>query len=357
MLLVALKNERLPHAYVFHGPTGVGKFTSAVAFARLLLCHDRQTDLMGNVMACDGCESCQLIPSVGATDALEAAHPDLHVVTKELARYSDDANIRQRKLTTIPVKVLRSALLEPVYRAAQLQHNKVFIVDEAELLNPTGQNLLLKTLEEPPPGTFLILITSSEDRLLPTIRSRSHRVAFTELPDQVIADWVAENSQENTNIQRWLVEFAAGSLGRASIAVTYGLHHWARTVLSALDGMTNGEYPAELGIQMKELIDDYAERWVKDHTNASKDAANKQAASLMWLLISQRARTRIAELAPGTDDPSIADQTLGPWLNVIDALTDAERDLFANVNMGLVCDHVVSKIFRALKPHSQHASR
>src|SRR5690606_4650358 len=122
--------------------------------------------------------------------ALAWPHPDLHVVTKELARYSEDRSTRERKLTQIPVDVLRTELIEPVYRAAQMGHGKVFIVDEAELLNDAGQNAMLKTLEEPPAGTTIILVTSIQDRLLPTIRSRCQRVAFVPLPDSVVSRWL-----------------------------------------------------------------------------------------------------------------------------------------------------------------------
>ncbi|MEL7087151.1 MAG: hypothetical protein AAGL98_01715, partial [Planctomycetota bacterium] len=207
-----LTSGRVHHAQIFHGPAGVGKFTTALALAKVLLCHAPERDLAGRVTACGGCVSCltfrpapeeagpDATPGAGAGAAAGAgagagafpgvAHPDLHVVNKELARYSDDRQVRDRKLTSIPVDVLRTALIEPAYLGAQLNHGKVFIVDEAELLNAAGQNVLLKTLEEPPTpddntgggGTTIILVTANEDRLLPTIRSRCQRIAFVPLP-------------------------------------------------------------------------------------------------------------------------------------------------------------------------------
>ena len=155
-----LQSGRLHHAYIFHGPAGVGKFTTAMAFARILLCHDSQTDSQGRSRACDACASCQrTLTEPGenpeAEDNLAAgAHPDLHVVTKELALFSDERSVRERKLMSIPVQVLRSALLGPVYLASHMGHRKVFILDEAELLNDTGRTFCSRRLKSRRPILF-----------------------------------------------------------------------------------------------------------------------------------------------------------------------------------------------------------
>jgi DNA polymerase-3 subunit delta' len=352
ILQASLQSGRLHHAYIFHGPAGVGKFTTAVAFAKVLLCHEPQRDLSGRVIACDACPSCRLLGKDGGDQGSARAHPDFHVVTKELARFSDDAATRNRKLMNIPVEVLETHMLTPVYRASQLRHNKVFIVDEAELIDPrTGQNPLLKTLEEPPAGTFIILVTSSEDKLLPTIRSRCQRVAFLPLPDEAIEKWADKNIADlPANHRKWLVEFSGGSLGRVRLAVTYDLAAWARAVLPALEQMAQGKFVAGLGPEIAAKMNAFAERWVEEHDGASKEAANKLAASLMWTLISQRARRKMAELsaAAPAGDVEATEVALAPWLGVIDALAEAEMEIASNVNMGLATDHLVSRLYRAL---------
>ncbi|MFW6060968.1 MAG: ATP-binding protein, partial [Phycisphaeraceae bacterium] len=315
-----------------------------------LLCHDRQTDLTGRVTACNACAACKLIPRDSETDADEAtgsAHPDLHIITKELARYSDDAATRNRKLTQIPVDVLRTHLLEPVQRGARMRHGKVFIVDEAEMLNAAGQNLLLKTLEEPPAGTTIILITASEDRLLPTIRSRCHRIAFVPLPDETVQQWLHEHAPDLIERDRqWLIEFAGGSLGRAQLAIDYNLTEWAETVIPALERIVQGQPSGALGQQIAERIDTFAKEWVNAHANASKEAANKLAADLMGALLAARARRRVRELAdqcePG--DPWSHEAALAPWLGVIDAVERMRELLASNVNLSLACDHLVAQM-------------
>ena len=348
-LQASLLSDRVHHAFVFHGPLGVGKFTTAAAFAKILLCHARQADLAGRVRACDKCPSCTLLlPNQTST---AGSHPDLAVVTKELARYSNDPLIRQRKLLSIPVDVLRSALIEPVYRVAQLGHGKVFIVDEAELLDLRGQNILLKTLEEPPVGTFIILVTSAQEKLLPTIRSRCLCTAFVPLPNEVISTWLNDQEITADEHRQWLVRFADGSLGRAQLAIDYDLVQWARDVLPAIDRMCQRRLDPELGKTIADMIDAFAKRWVAEHEGASKEAANKQAAMLMWSMIGQHARQRLAQLAPDGQTPvEQAEQQLGPWLSVVDILHQTETELSANVNLGLVCDHLTSLLHRSLTP-------
>jgi len=368
---------RLHHAYIFHGPSGVGKCTTAHAFAACLLCHQPQPDLAGNPRPCGTCPGCIALR--------EQRHPDLHLIYKELALHSEDASIRNRKLLSIPVQVLREYLLAPVQRSAGLQHHKVFIVDEAELLQPAAQNVLLKTLEEPPAGTFIILVTSQEDRLLPTIRSRCQRVAFTNLPPDAATAWLHQHVEKQLQLgeQRraapprqqkhlppgldeppsehhvsWLLHFAEGSPGRMALALHYDLHAWAQQVLPDLDAMATGRFAHDLGQFMGEAIaseSGFAARWVKDHTNASKEAANQLGCGLMFRLISQHLRHRLAEAAQAcpAGDPLIGEAALEPYLNAIEAVRQAESELSANVNIRLACHLLAARLFEALRPLAQ----
>ena len=366
VLQSSLQSGRMHHALIFHGPVGVGKFTAAKALAKVLLCLDPQTELTGRVVACESCESCRRLASPGGDD-IASTHPDFHIVTKELARYSEDKKVQNAKLRNIPLDVLKSALLDPVYLASQLRHGKVFIVDEAELIDDRGQNLLLKTLEEPPAGTYIILVTSSEDRLLPTIRSRCQRVGFSALTPaelerairalpEPVAQKVGDEPPRSWNTlepaeKKWVLDYAAGSIGRAQLAIEYDLVRWAKVVVPALRGMRQGNFPAELGKTIAESIDGFAETWVRRHRNASKEAANKQGGALMWSMIGQEACRAIREAAASSrpGDLAASEAAVSPWLGVIDALQQAERELGANVNMGIACDHLVSVMYRSLK--------
>ncbi len=283
------------------------------------------------------------------------AHPDLHIVTKELARFDDEKSVRDRKLINIPVEVLRRHLLAPAYRTAQLKHGKVFVIDEAQLIDLVGQNLLLKTLEEPPAGHYFILITAQEDKLLPTIRSRCQRIPFVALDSSVLAAWLDQHPiapKLSPTQRQWLIDFAGGSLGRLDLALRYDLVSWGRELLPMLDQALRDEFSSELGTTFARLIDEFAQNWVAAHgKTASKEAANRQGAALLFTLLSQWARRNItlaADKAKAGDLLQL-ETHLDPWLKVIDLVHQAESQLAASLNLGLLCDHLALHLFVTLR--------
>ena len=357
-LMAQVTAGRVHHAQLFFGPEGVGKFTAARAFARLLLCHTPETDLTGRRAACGGCASCRVFrPAAQATeDTAEGGHPDLHVVNKELAAFHEEKKVRDRKQTTIPVDIIRDALIKPAFLAPQLNHGKVFIVDEAHLLRDAGQNALLKVLEEPPTtggGTTIILITPREDALLPTIRSRCQRTAFVPLPNAVVEHYFTEHAPDlGPKGRSWLSAFAAGSLGRAQLALDHDLAEWAQTILPGFDALAQGRPEGGLGPAMEARIKAFAEGWVKKYKQASKEAANKNAAGLMFRLVTTHARQQMVTAAAACDpsDPDAAEAALHPWTRLIDHVGTAESRLASNVHLGLLCDGLVADAAGALRP-------
>jgi len=358
-----LASGRWHHAYIFHGSAGVGKMTTALAFAQILLCHDRQTTLTGDVEACGQCESCIALRE-SDPQAMATLHPDLHIIRKELAKVASNTDLHRRKQMNIPVDVLREFMVGgvtgddrffagPANQSANLQHGKVFMIDEAELMNTEGQNAILKTLEEPPAETYIILITSSEDRLLPTIRSRSQRIGFGLLSDEAVATWT-RNTEAGAQLDDaelgWLGTFAAGSIGRAKIAIEYDLLSWYRLVREGFAAMAKGQYPFELGIEFHEATNAFAEAWVKAHDNASKEAANRRATDYLLTLITQQARLALhatagkvsAEHAAARDQ---AERQLHPWLHVFEAAETCSAELASNVNMRIAMDHLVANLY------------
>ncbi|MCC7144807.1 MAG: DNA polymerase III subunit [Phycisphaeraceae bacterium] len=352
VLETALTSGKLPHALIFLGPPGVGKFTTAKALAEILLCPQKSPDLAGRWQACGSCPSCRLFRSDN--------HPDLHVIRKEMSLDSSVADLRKQKQRNIPIDLLRELVVggttrdgryhEPTaYKTATLGHGKVFIIDEAELMDPYGQNALLKTLEEPAPNTFLILITSAEDRLLPTIRSRCQRVAFTTLLAEVVTRWLHDRHPELSPTQRdFAALFSSGSLGRAELAIRYNLDAWGQNILPALTGIPQGQVPADLGATVAEAIDQLAELLVKESKNASKEAANHLATGLMLGFLGDFFRRQLSESSARCqpDDPQASELALAPWLTAVDCLAMVQQELAANVNLGLVCDHLASLLGR-----------
>jgi len=324
----SIRAGRVHHCWIFHGPAGVGKFTAALAFAALLLDPTTQPTFTGGVEADAGSPTRRLLDA--------GTHPDLHVIRKELARFHDEPTVRESKQKTISIHVLRQFMLEPSALAGRMRSqaaaSKVFIVDEAELLAREGQNALLKMLEEPPERTVIILVTASEERLLPTIRSRSQRVFFPPLRRVEMEAWLDGSGLEAPPDEReWLLGFAAGSPGVLTAAVESGMHAWQARLGPMLAAAEKGRYSAELGAAMSELVETWAKAFVEEHDNASKEAANKAGADWMVRLVG-------ANLKGGTragDAKALAR---------VDALHQSEREIDANVNLIFVFEKLSAEL-------------
>lgn len=328
----SLASGRVHHAWIFHGPAGVGKFTTAVAFAAALLDPTSRAGVDGFVEPDAESRVARLLRS--------GAHPDLHVIVKELARFHPEPRVRNQKLVKFPKDVLDYFFSDRVARAASITPgglaSKVFIIDEAETLgnNASAQNTILKTLEEPPAGTVIILVASNEDRLLPTIRSRSQRVAFAPLDDGAMKKWMRARGVELPREQAsWLLSYAAGSPGALLEAMRDHLFEWHSAIDPKLSALERGGAAPDLGPTMAKLVDQWAEAFVKRDANASKEAANHGAMAVLIHMLSERARAGLRAGKP----------SVGPWLAVLDRLRDAERQAASNVNVGLLLGNLAAQ--------------
>lgn len=194
---------RIPHAYIFEGIDGIGKYTTAAAWAKLLLCKSPAKN--------DPCGKC---PSCLALDA--DSHPDFHHVYKELIKFNSDSNKRKRQAIDLPVDVIRDFLVDKVQLKPSLSESKIFVVSEAEKLNTESQNLLLKTLEEPPNKSFIILLCTKLDNLLPTTKSRCQIVNFGPLDEEKIIEYLAEKNVNKQEAKFW-ARLTGGSLGQSEL--------------------------------------------------------------------------------------------------------------------------------------------
>ncbi len=148
------------HAYVLAGPEGGGKQLAARAFAASLLCKQG---------GCGTCRDCRL--------ALEDRHPNEVVVEPEGR--------------DIHVETVRTEIWHPAYRTAPEPGRKVFVIREADRLNPAAADVLLKVLEEPPADAVLMLLSARPDELPETVLSRCHVVSFRPLSEAFVAQTLA----------------------------------------------------------------------------------------------------------------------------------------------------------------------
>jgi DNA polymerase III subunit delta' len=206
-LATALRRGRVHHAHRFEGPDGTGKEMAAFALAQALVCTG------GDPLGCGKCDACQRAVKFSDERPVVPLHPDVTLVEKNL--YLPDTIGRSRpELTDISVDQIRTIVLAHAAYPPHEGRARVFIVRRAEELSQSAANALLKTLEEPRPGTHFVLLTSRPDRLLNTIRSRTLPVRFGPLPADLVRSILRarEIPEERHDMA---VELAAGSASLA----------------------------------------------------------------------------------------------------------------------------------------------
>ncbi len=215
----AIGRDRVPHAYIFHGPDGVGKESFARGLAQLLLCekpverslNDDEAIELGVEQLRLGCGACEDCRTVAAE-----THPDLHLIYRQLNREHPDADVRKRKALGLGVDVLRHFVIDSVGLKPYRGRAKVFIIRGADEMNIQAQNALLKTLEEPPGTTFLILLATALDELLATTQSRCQVVRFDALPAAFVRKKLDQLRPGRPSKETdWCAAHSDGSLGRA----------------------------------------------------------------------------------------------------------------------------------------------
>ncbi len=184
----SVRKNRISHAYLFSGPEGVGKKLVAIGFAKLINCAKRETENLD----CE-CVSCTKIERGLNPDVLVFGYPGEK---------------------TIKVGHVRQDIERLIHLAPYENPYKVFIIDDAQRMNFNAQNAFLKTLEEPPPNSVIILITTLADLLMPTIRSRCQSVVFQPLETKEVVRFL-EKEKPGGNDPELVSRISGGSISRA----------------------------------------------------------------------------------------------------------------------------------------------
>lgn len=231
ILQISFTTNKISHAYLFHGPEGTGKDAAAFAFAKLLNC-----ELPDNGITCEKCSNCRrisllqhpnlkfIIPMPVGKNEKEGDDPFKNLDPKTITEYrqaiADKAanpyyRINLSRANTIKINSIRE--IRRSINLTRAEHGKkVIIISDAEKMNDSAANSLLKTLEEPTPETVIILTTSNYDKLLPTIISRCQMVRFELLREEEIRRGLVERDKTINEQQAILVsKMANGSFQRA----------------------------------------------------------------------------------------------------------------------------------------------
>ena len=186
MLYKSVKDKKTSHSYLFVGIEGIGKKEIAKEFAKMLLC-------INDNKYCNTCKSCIEFDSNNNPDFLYI-EPDGNSVKIEQIRYI------QRKIQEKPI----------------ISNKKVYIINDADKMTTEAQNCLLKTLEEPPEYSTIILIGSNENMFFSTIKSRCMIIHFSKIEDEKIRKYL-EEKYELKDISTNMLEIFQGSIGKAIV--------------------------------------------------------------------------------------------------------------------------------------------
>ena len=322
MLLRLLRTGRVPNALLFAGPEGVGKKQFALGLARSLVCT-----IPKDGEACGQCGACKrvgefAIPTFEKGEDSDyvffSQHPDVGIIVPF-----------RRNLRIGAVRALdRETHFRPYEGSA-----RVFIVDDAEKMNDAASNALLKTLEEPPPTSHIILIASRADSLLPTIRSRCQTIRFAPAPFDDIEKHLIATERFSAEDAALAARVSGGSIGRALEIVPASFRTQRSLMLNVLrsalagsirellagseemaDAKNKDEYEENLGI-LQGLIHDV---WLLRNGAGESEILNADIKAEL---------SQLAEAAAAT--------ALAQWLGEIETM---QENFIVNINRRIATD-------------------
>jgi DNA polymerase-3 subunit delta' len=316
----AVRRGRLAHAYLFVGPPGIGKRLFARQLAKTMLCEDPPADRWDS---CDHCAACALVDA--------GTHPDLFAVGRP------DENLE------LPIKVVLDLCHDLALKPAR-GGRKVAVLDDADDLNEESANAFLKTLEEPPPRSILILIGTSPDRQLPTIRSRCQVIPFAPLPAELVEDLLRSRGDVEPDLVPRLVRLSGGSPGLARELADPALWSFRKQVFETLV-RPKWDVPA--------LAGDY--RALVEEAGKEAGAQRRRAALVLRLVVDGFRAALAVAVAPGEEAPLDGDEARALRLLAerygedgllarIDRCLDADAQIDRRVQLVLVLEALLNDL-------------
>lgn len=301
----AIRMGKVSHAYILNGESNAGKMMLAEAFAMALQCE------AGKEESCMNCRSCH--------QAAEHNQPDIIYLTHEKPNVISVDDIRHQLNNDIVIKPYSSKY-------------KIYIVDEAEKMNPQAQNALLKTIEEPPAYAVILLLTTNADAFLPTILSRCITLNLKSVNEDLIKEYLMRKYQIPDYQADVCAAFAQGNVGKAIQLASSGefneLKAEALSVVKKLEDMDL----YELNGCIKQINDykskiseyfDLLTLWFRDvlYMKATNDVNNLIFKDEVYDIKKQAAKRSYAGIG-----------------NILQALEQSRVRLNANVNFDLVIE-------------------
>ena len=302
----AVQTDNISHAYIIGGERYMGKEFIVAIFAMAMQCSAEPS-----TRPCQICPSCK--------QALSGNHPDI-------------IHLAHERPGTISVDDIRSQINTDVGIMPYKGPKKIYVIGEAEKMTPSAQNALLKTLEEPPAYTVIMLLTANAEALLPTIRSRAVNLAMQPVPDALVKKYLMESMEIPGYKADICVAFARGNIGKARLLATSEEFEKVRdeaiTLLKHIERMDISEIIAAIR-KIKEYkfdVGDYLDILSIWYRDVLLFKATRDLSHLIF-------RDEYHYIKPVADTCTYAGLE-----EIIDALDKAKTRLIANVNFELTME-------------------
>ena len=319
----ALLESKLPHAFLFDGPAGSGKYTFALQIAKALNCENKASDRV----PCCNCNNCRRID--------EGLFPDV----KLLGKAADKATIGVNEIKDFRADMFLSST-ESDY--------KIYIIKDAEKMTPEAQNALLIILEEPPKNVIIMLLTSGSEKILTTIKSRAQYVGMTIFDIPSLREYLLENNQQakliyNASSERF-DEILVSSNGRIGVALdlldtknSLARHERRQTVMKIVSSFAHRSSYTDLYTAVNSLPSKRAELtdYFEEIINALRDMLLSYQAeefNPLFFTSSENARDARREVS------------YKKLLNLYDIMNKAHEDNLKNANITTLLNTLCAKI-------------
>lgn len=317
--------RRVPGALLFAGEEGIGKKLFALELAKALNCRNPK-----DLEACDACLSCTRI-----TEFVLPSSDDKDAHKKIIWSAHRDVGLARPYNRAVLVDAMRDLEREANFRPFE-GNARIFIIEDAEKLNEASSNAILKTLEEPPATSHLILLTSRPATLLPTIRSRCQTIRFSPLTPAEIEAHLLRDKKKKLSAEdaRLLAHASRGSIGRALVGDIEGYRQRREAMLDVLSALALSGDRARLLRAAEEMTDakrkdeyeprlDVLETLIHDAWTLLLDSSGKQ-------LVHQDLQSQLKKIAA-----QLSSRRAARWLSQIEI---HRRGLEVNINRKVATD-------------------
>jgi DNA polymerase-3 subunit delta' len=327
-LLRLVMSRRVPNALLFAGPEGVGKKQFALELARSFVCTNPNDN--GGCAECSACKRTTVFsfPTSEKGDDYDrvflSQHPDVGVVIPY-----------KRNLRVGAIRDLeREANFQPYEGAA-----RIFIVDDADKMNDTASNALLKTLEEPPPTSHIILIAARADSLLATIRSRCQTIHFSPVDSTEIEKFLVDTERFSPEDAAVAARVSGGSIGRALGIVPSSFRTQRSAMLGILKAVVAGDKRGILA-GSEEMTDARNKTEYEEKLEILEGLVHD-----VWVCRTSPGNPQIRNVDLREDLSRLAEQTssraLADWLSEFETLRE---NFVVNINRKIATDAMLIKM-------------